>query len=50
MTIENRDLPVGTKEQRKVASSCLMCHEFHRPENGPFDAATHANAAALSGK
>ncbi|HEY3657289.1 MAG TPA: FHA domain-containing protein [Steroidobacteraceae bacterium] len=27
----------GDNEARKVVSTCVMCHDFHRPGRGPFD-------------
>jgi hypothetical protein len=39
----------GDNEPHKVASSCLTCHTFHHPENGPFGAAP-APTVAGAGK
>jgi hypothetical protein len=35
----------GDGEPRKVASTCLTCHDFHRPGNGLFGATPPATAA-----
>jgi hypothetical protein len=33
-----RDCHGGAQEKTKLTSECLMCHEFHLPNRGLFDA------------
>jgi hypothetical protein len=33
-----RDCHAGAKATEKLASDCLMCHQFHLPNRGLFDA------------
>jgi len=35
----------GDNEPRKVVSTCVMCHDFHRPGRGPFGDALQTAAA-----
>lgn len=33
-----RDCHGGAKDEKKLASDCMMCHQFHLPNRGLFDA------------
>jgi hypothetical protein len=37
----------GAQDDRKLASECVMCHQFHVPGRGMFDSKMRAVARAL---
>jgi len=36
----------GDDDRRKVASTCIMCHDFHNAGRGPFSESRPDTAAA----